>query len=147
MRHVHATSRRALFVVVATLATVVPGTSSAKRGAAAHAQRFDTSTVQTLSGVVSAVDRLTLHKGSPTGVRLMLLTGEERIPVQLGPAKYVDTQAVRLAVGDSVTVRGSRITYNERPALVAINVTRGADTLSLRDESGTPLWRGAKDAN
>jgi hypothetical protein len=41
-----------------------------------------------------------------------------------------------------VTVRGSRITFEGKPAIIAVTVTGGTTTLVLRDEKGTPAWKG-----
>jgi hypothetical protein len=39
-------------------------------------------------------------------------------------------------------MHGSRITFAGKPAIVAAEVKKGDQVLKLRDESGTPLWRG-----
>lgn len=135
--------RRSSLLFLAVLVVLPSQTTAGAR----RASRFETATVQSFTGSVTAIDRITLHKGGATGVRLTLRVGPETLPVQLGPARYVDAQPVRLAVGDVVTVRGSRVTNNERPAIVAISVTKGDATLSLRDDSGAPLWRAARAEN
>jgi hypothetical protein len=69
-------------------------------------------------------------------------TAEGEIPVHLGPDSWVDKQTVKFGKGDEVTVKGSKITFEGKPAIIAETVTKGATTLALRDEKGTPVWRG-----
>jgi hypothetical protein len=39
-------------------------------------------------------------------------------------------------------VKGSRITFGGKPAIVAQEMRRGGDVLAFRDATGLPLWRG-----
>lgn len=108
---------------------------------------YDPSTVETVNGVVASIERVTPMQMQDCcggqGVHLTLTTNDdETLSVHLGPAWYLDNQAVQIAAGDEITVRGSRITYAGAPALIAANVTRGDDTLMLRDDQGFPRWRG-----
>jgi hypothetical protein len=67
-------------------------------------------------------------------------TGE--IPIHLGPAWYLDKQAMKLEPKDQIEVRGSRITFEGKPAIIAAQVTKGGAVLQLRDDRGIPVWRG-----
>jgi hypothetical protein len=55
----------------------------------------------------------------------------------------VDEQSVKIAKGDEITVKGSRITFEGKPAIIAQTVTKGGSTLVLRDAAGTPAWAGS----
>jgi hypothetical protein len=50
-----------------------------------YARLYDTNTVETISGKVTAVETTTPFKGMGQGVRLMLETDKETISVHLGP--------------------------------------------------------------
>jgi hypothetical protein len=39
-------------------------------------------------------------------------------------------------------VRGSRITFEGKPAIIAAQVKKGDRSLTLRDDSGVPAWSG-----
>lgn len=116
-----------------------------------HAQpAYDPGTVETVSGKVVAVER-TAPKGRTMdgrmpgtryGVHLVLKTGKETIPVHLGPAWYIENQAVKIAPKDRIEVKGSRIMFEGKPALVAAQVTKGSEVLTLRDANGVPVWIG-----
>jgi hypothetical protein len=114
-----------------------PGPRAAARAAA---RGFDAKAVETVQGEILAVDRISRRRHE--GVHLMLGTATEKLRVDLGPSFYVDAQALKLAAGDRVEVRGARTTIGGKPALIAQEVRRGTEVLALRDASGLPLWRG-----
>lgn len=109
------------------------------------ARVFDPSTVQTVKGEISRVEQLTPARGPGRmggGIHLVVKTDKETIPVHLGPAWYVDKQGVKLAAGDKIEVRGSRVTLDGQPAIIASDVTKGSQVLHLRDSNGVPAWAG-----
>ncbi len=101
---------------------------------------FDPATVQTVAGEVADVKRFDGRRGE--GVHLDLATAEGTLPVHLGPAWFLEKQAVKIAKGDRVEVTGSRVTFGGKPALVAQVVKKGDATLTLRDAAGVPAWAG-----
>jgi len=76
------------------------------------------------------------------GVHVLLKTADGEIAVHLGPDFWVDQQSVKVARGDEITVKGSRITFEGKPALIAQTVTKGGSTHTLRDAAGAPAWAG-----
>jgi hypothetical protein len=105
------------------------------------ARMFDPATVATVTGTVTVENRVDRGMGHK-GVHLVLKTAEGEIPVHLGPDVWVDQQSVKLAKGDEITVKGSRITIEGKPAIIPQTVTKGGSTLVLRDATGTPAWAG-----
>lgn len=104
-----------------------------------EARRYDTSTVETLSGTVDEVQRLPM--GRAYSVRLHL--ADDAAPtVILGPSWFLDNQDVLIPEGAEVTVTGSRVDLGGTPALIAAEVTYGEQVLRLRDEAGFPVWSG-----
>jgi hypothetical protein len=103
---------------------------------------FNPDTVETLTGQVTKVQHGPMRKGGRGNfVRFTLQTDKGPLPVFLGPASYVDAQAVKLAVGDNVQVKGSLLTGPKgRLAITAVEVTKGDQVLKLRDDQGRPLW-------
>ena len=108
----------------------------------AYAKMYDPKTVETVSGEVVSVDTLTPMKGMGYGVHLLLKTDKGSISVHLGPGWYIENQDVKVEPKDQVQVRGSRITFDGKPAIIAAEVTRGDEILRLRDDVGFPLWSG-----
>jgi hypothetical protein len=127
------------------LALCASGVVFAQRGGPGggpQGRRYDPKTVETVSGEVLGLETLPGRHGMG-GVHANLKTDKgETIPVHLGPAWYLDKQSVSLKQGDKVTVRGSRVTFDGKPAIIAAEVTRQGQTLRLRDDNGIPVWAG-----
>ncbi|MGC1454840.1 MAG: DNA-binding protein [Nitrospirota bacterium] len=107
-----------------------------------YQRMYNPATVETLSGTVESVDKVTPMKGMHTGVHVMLKTDKEMISVHLGPEWYVERQDVKIEKGDKIEVKGSRVTFADKPAIIAADVKKGDSTLVLRDSSGIPAWAG-----
>ncbi len=122
-------------------ATAQPGMG---RGAGRQGARmYDPKTVETLRGTVLKIEQIAGRgKGRSGGIHLLLKTDKEEVAVHLGPAWYIDQQPVKIAVQDSIEVRGSRVTFEGKPAIIAAEVKRGDQVLKLRDDSGVPAWSG-----
>jgi hypothetical protein len=103
---------------------------------------YNPQTVEMISGEVVSVDKITPMKGMNYGVHLILKTDKETISVHLGPGWYIENQDVKIAPKDNIEVKGSRITFEGEPTLIAAEVKRGDDVLMLRDTSGFPVWSG-----
>jgi len=140
---------RAIAPVLAALlacATGVAAQPRAERGAGPAGRTYDPKTVQHVAGEVVRVDRVpSSPRGRGRGVHLVLRTAPaETLAVHLGPAWYVDRQPVKIAAGDRIEVDGSRVTIDGTPVLIAARVTKGGETLVLRDDRGVPAWRGRR---
>lgn len=116
--------------------------AGAQPGPGASERVYDPATVETVTGTVTAIERVPSKRPGHAGVHLTLKTAQGAIAVHLGPAWYIDAQEPRLKVGDAITVKGSRVTVGGKPAIVAQSVTLGDQTLVLRDDTGRPAWAG-----
>jgi len=101
---------------------------------------YDPKTVETISGEVTSVDRITPAKGMSGGVHMNVKTDKETISVHLGPSWYLENQDVKIAAKDKVEVKGSRITFGGKPVIIAAEVKKGDEVLKLRDDAGFPVW-------
>ena len=81
-------------------------------------------------------------KGMYSGVHVMLKTDKETISVQLGPEWYIERLDTKIVKGDTIEVKGSRVMFADKPAIIAAEVKKGDSTLVLRDVSGIPAWAG-----
>jgi hypothetical protein len=113
-------------------------------GGLAYNRMYDPKTVETVSGEVVSVNQTTYGRRGAMGVHLTLKTDKETIPVHLGPARYVDKQGITLAAKDKIAVTGSRITFQGQPAIIAREVKKGGQVLTLRDAAGVPAWAGRR---
>jgi hypothetical protein len=101
---------------------------------------YDPKTVETLTGEVVSADLVTSMEGMSQGVHLTIKTDKETIPVHLGPSWYLENQEMKFVPKDQVQVKGSRVTFAGKPAIIAAEVKKGDDVLVLRDENGLPAW-------
>lgn len=128
-------------LVAVNAAAAQPGRRQPPPGAAAP--RYDVTTVETVRGEVISIDTIAPGTyGHMAGVHLMLRTRTGPVSVHLGPAAYLQRQSLQLHKGETIEVRGSRVTMGGNPALLAARVTRGRQVLMLRDSAGLPVWRG-----
>jgi hypothetical protein len=108
---------------------------------------YNPQAVETLTGTVTAVNRQASKKaGKPDRVTMVLQTNQGAVKVHLGPADYLDQQAVKPAVGDQVEVKGVKVSRLKAPTFIAGEVRKADQVLKLRDDAtGRPLWfKGVK---
>ena len=119
------------------------GRGSGGWGMGGNYQRlYNPATVETISGEVIAVDKITPMKGMGSGIHLQLKANNETISIHLGPAWYIERLDARIEKGDLIEVRGSRVTVAGKPAIIAAEVKKGDALLKLRDDGGVPVWSG-----
>ena len=125
----------------AVLIVTVP--LSAQRGGGAGMPRYDKSTETTISGTVMDVQ---VHQGMgrQTGVHLMLQTASDMKEVHVAPTAWLEEHHLTFAKGDTLTVVGSDVTVDGKPAFLARTITRGETTVTVRNEQGIPDWAGAR---
>lgn len=103
---------------------------------------YNPKTVETISGEVVSVDKITPMQGMNPGVHAVVKTDKEMISVHLGPEWYLENQDVEINPKDKIEVKGSRITFEGKPAIIAAEVKKGDEVLTLRDATGSPVWSG-----
>ncbi len=100
--------------------------------------------METVYGDVVSIEKATPERGMSYGVHLIVKTEEGTLSVRLGPEWYVENQGFTIKPDDKVEIKGHRISDRGEPAIIAAEVTKGDETLKLRDENGLPLWRGRR---
>lgn len=103
---------------------------------------YNPATVETISGTVEAISKVTPFKGMLYGIHVMLKTEKENISVHLGPGWYIERQDIKIDKGDKLDVKGSRVKIADKEAIIAAEIKKGDDILILRDDSGIPVWAG-----
>jgi hypothetical protein len=103
---------------------------------------YDSKSVETINGEVISVSRITPRKGMSGGLHMDVKTDKETISIHLGPSWYLENQDVKIEAKDKVEVKGSRITFGGKPAIIAAEVKKGEQVLKLRDDNGFPAWSG-----
>lgn len=62
--------------------------------------------------------------------------------VHLGPSAFVSSKKFEFAKGDAITVTGSKVKLAGQDAILAREIKKGSQVLTLRDAKGFPLWAG-----
>jgi hypothetical protein len=108
----------------------------------AYCRMYDPKTVETLTGEVVSIERMTPMKGMGYGIHLTLKNAKETISVHLGPGWFIENQDTKLEAKTRIEVKGSRVTFDGKPAIIAAEVKKDDEVLKLRDENGIPMWVG-----
>jgi hypothetical protein len=140
----------AALVAVASVAAAQPATGPGMKWQGSggwgmgspYARTYDVKTVETVSGTVVKIERITPMRGMSAGVHMILKTEAGDISVHLGPAWYIERQDVKLEPGDAVQVKGARVTFQGKPAIIAAEIKKGDELLPLRNDAGVPAWSG-----
>lgn len=103
---------------------------------------YDPKTIESLSGEVVNVDKITPMKGMHYGVHVQLKTEKETLSVHLGPGWYIERLDTKIEKGDKIEVKGARVTMMGQPSIIAAEIKKGDNILKLRDENGIPVWAG-----
>ena len=72
-------------------------------------QLYDSRTVETISGEVVKVDRITPIRGMSAGVHLVVKTDKEEISVILGPQWYLENQDVKIEPKERIEINESGV--------------------------------------
>ena len=134
---------RAILCVGVVLAVVLGGVAFAQGGPrkTERPRKYNPQTVETITGEITAVNTVPSPKNGTHRIQLMVKTATEEIAVHVGPRWYVAKQGIHLAVKDHVEIRGSRVTVDGSPVVIAAELKQGTLVLKLRDDSGVPYWR------
>jgi hypothetical protein len=107
-----------------------------------YARMYNPETVESITGEVVSVEMITPMKVMLYGVHIILQTDSETISVHLGPGWFIENQEGKIVPRDKIEIKGSRITFEDQPAIIAVEVKKGDEVLTLRDASGFPAWSG-----
>ncbi len=109
-----------------------------------QAAGYDAASEVTVTGTVTEV----IEPPDGNGLHLMVKTADEAVEVALGPKAFLDDHHYTFGAGDSLTIIGSRssthdmATMTNKVMIVARQITKGSETMTLRDENGRPEWAG-----
>jgi sporulation protein YlmC with PRC-barrel domain len=102
---------------------------------------FDAAKIVTINGAIDRVGTFRPMAGARQGLRLVV-TGDDgkTYTVHVGPKAYADQKSFVFRNGDKVTVTGSHVMFNDKDVLIATEIKKGDQTLTLRDKEGKPAW-------
>ena len=123
-----------LSLAIASLATV----AQAQNGS----RNYNPATETTMTGTVDSIKTLPSQGRGGGGLHLILAAANGPIEVHVGPVAFVSSKNMTFAKGDAVTVLGSKVAMAGQDVLIAREITKGNQVLTLRDAAGIPLWAG-----
>jgi hypothetical protein len=109
--------------------------------------RYDPKTEVTVKGSVEDVKEYPSRNGRHTGQHVTLKTESGNLDVHLGPTDYWKQHGFELAKGDSIEVGGSKTRVEDKAVVIAREVKKGDQTVTLRNADGVPAWSGGRRAS
>lgn len=103
---------------------------------------YDAKSEVTVTGIVQTVSQATANQ-SLIGGHLLLDTGGTTTDVQLGSQNFLKSAGITFAPGDSLKVTGAIASFHGRNVLLARTITRGNQTLVVRNAAGFPVQLAA----
>jgi hypothetical protein len=103
------------------------------------APKYDPATESTFKGVVQELKFV-----PPTGAKpvayLVVKSGADSVEVFLCPKKFLEEMGVEFKADDAVEVTGSKVKQDGADLILAREVVKGGDTLTLRFKDVKPAW-------
>ena len=110
--------------------------------AAAFAQgpaKYDPSTETKLKGTVEELKFVPPSGGKPVAY-LVIKSGADTLQVFLCPKTFLDQMGAIFKPHDTVEVTGSKVKQDGEDLILAREVDKGDDMLTLRFKDGKPAW-------
>lgn len=137
----HAIFAATVLVVTLPITSAAPALPQGP-GSGGQTPRYDTSTEVTLRGTIEIVKQVedVMGKRSTKGTHIIVKTAQETVEVHLGPTTFINEQKLTLSAGDAVEIIGSRVKVSGADAVIAREIRKGTQTVTLRDDKGVPKW-------
>ena len=104
-------------------------------------KKYDVSKLTTSEGTVQSLGTFHIEANSAPGLLIELKTEKgDVMMVHAGPSAFAQSKSFTLATGDKISVTGTQVEFDSKTILMAGEVKRGNDTLTLRDSSGKVQW-------
>jgi len=101
--------------------------------------KYDAATETKLKGAVEELKYLPSTGGKPAAY-LLIKSGQDTIQVFLCPKSFLDDMGTSFKPADQVEVTGSKVKQDGADLILAREVTKGDDVLTLRFKDGKPAW-------
>jgi DNA/RNA endonuclease YhcR with UshA esterase domain len=136
------TLRRALLTLTfgALVVLAAPGQTKTKANEEHAVPRYDPTQEVKVKWEILEIKNYDCPVSGTMGGHLTLQTAEGPVEVHLAPAAFLAEYEISFAKGDKVEILGNKVTFHDKPAVLARKVMRGQNEYTLRDAKGTPLW-------
>ena len=92
------------------------------------------------TGMVEKVSQRNCEICNCVELSITLKTASERLEIRLGPKSYFEEHDFSLSRGDIVEITGIQFREAGKMVVLANEVRRGSDKLSLKGKFGRPAW-------
>ena len=111
----------------------------AASGLAQAPPKYDLAAEMKVKGVVEELKLVPPNGGKPVAY-LVLKSGADTVEVLLGPKKFLDDMGASFKPSDEVEIAGSKVKQDGSDLILAREVAKGDDVLTLRFKDGKPAW-------
>ncbi|HEY4900829.1 MAG TPA: hypothetical protein VIH91_08435 [Terriglobales bacterium] len=101
--------------------------------------KYDPATETKLKGVVEELKFLPPTGGKPAAY-LIIKSGQDTVQVFLCPKSFLDDMGASFKAEDKIEVTGSKVKQDGADLILAREVLKGDDKLTLRFKDGKPAW-------
>jgi len=101
--------------------------------------KYDIASEARIKGVIEDMREV---PGDFEGTQLVVKTDTQTVVVHVAPAAFLKEIDVSFNKGDQVQVVGAKAPNAAAEEILAREITVGANTVTLRDDSGIPVWAG-----
>jgi hypothetical protein len=101
--------------------------------------KYDAATETKMKGTVEEL-KLPEKGHDKEIVHLVMKNGDETVDIYLCPKSFMDDMGVTFSKGDEIAFTGSKVKQDGADMVLAREVVKGQDTLTLRDDKGKPVW-------
>jgi hypothetical protein len=113
--------------------------SWAQKPASNTGPKYDLTTETKLKGTIEE-EKQDTRPGE--GEHLMVKTSSDTILVHVAPELFLTDIEVAFAKGEQVEVTGCKLKIDGVDEILAKEITKGENTVTLRDKKGVPVWDG-----
>ena len=111
----------------------------AARALAQAPPKYDPATETKIKGAVQELKFVPAAGGKPAAM-LTVKSGADNVEVFLCPKSFYDDMGASFKAGDDVEVTGSKVKEGGADVILAREVAKGNDVLTLRFKDGKPAW-------
>jgi DNA/RNA endonuclease YhcR with UshA esterase domain len=129
--------RLASFKLVSVAALIVLLASLLGNAGTVPAPEYNKSAEVKLKGVIEDV-----KTAADNSIHLTLKSVTGSLDVLIAPEKFLKQMEIIFAKGEMIEVVGSPLTVDGNAIVLAREVTRNSDVVTIRDEQGKPVWVG-----
>ncbi len=101
--------------------------------------KYDPATEATVKGTVQEV-RLVPPSGGKPVAYLVMKNGADAVQIFLCPKKFLDDMGIEFKAEEPIEVTGSKVKQDGADLILAREVGKGGETLTLRFKDGKPAW-------